>query len=131
MPFLSETTQVKERTQIPEEKLMYFRARLSTRIHALILNRFRALEDKFGYKKSDLAHRINKDAALITRWLSGPGNLELSSVSDLLLAMGLEPWLDYQELQEGAIAPSKEAWLVPRVKVEEPKQKEEAPLTMP
>jgi hypothetical protein len=40
--------------------------------------------------KKGLADLLGKDPSQITRWLSVPSNLELDTISDILLAMGAE-----------------------------------------
>jgi choline dehydrogenase-like flavoprotein len=108
-PFLAEVLNASE---VPEEHLEYFRSRLKMRLYSMIQNVFRSLQSEKGFSKAMLAKRLGKDPALITRWMNSPGNLEVSTISDLLLAMGREPILGVQDLEQGAIAPSKEAWLM-------------------
>ena len=107
-PFLAE---VLESSPIPESRLEYFRARLKIRLYSMIQNRFRALQNERGFSKIELARRLGKDPGQITRWMNSPGNLEVNTISDLLLAMRHEPILDTQDLEQGAIAPTQEAWL--------------------
>ena len=40
--------------------------------------------------RKDIAAKLRKDPAQITRWLSSPTNLTLDTISDLLLACGAE-----------------------------------------
>jgi hypothetical protein len=61
----------------------YFRARLKHRIYSLILKEFKASR----LSKADLARRLGKDPAQLTRLLSGPGNLTVETTSDLLFAI--------------------------------------------
>ncbi len=49
----------------------------------------RALEQS-GLAKKDIASNIAKDPAQITRWLKGPSNWTLDTVSNLLLAVDAE-----------------------------------------
>ena len=62
--------------------LAYFRARLKQRIYSLAIKEFK----KSGLSQADLARRLGKEPAQVSRLLSGPGNLTLETVSDLLLA---------------------------------------------
>ena len=89
---------------IPEEKLVYFRARLKNRIHAMVLDYFVLLVKDKGFTKADLARRLDKRPEQITRWLGSPSNLTLDTVSDLLLGMGREPLLGAVDLSLGARA---------------------------
>lgn len=83
--------EVREKTNaLSKQTLWYFRARLQTLVYDLVLGEFIRLSEKEGLKKADLARRLQKPPEQITRWLGAPGNWELDTVSDLLLAMGLE-----------------------------------------
>jgi transcriptional regulator with XRE-family HTH domain len=68
----------------------YYRRRLKNRIFARLAAFFAEEAKRTGLTKKDLAERLNKDPAQITRWLSGPSNLTLDTLSDLLLAMDAE-----------------------------------------
>lgn len=87
-PFLS-TLLPKERP--PAFVLGYLRSSFLNRLHQSVLSVFVDLEQKKQISKAELARRLDKDPSLITRWLSGPGNWELGTVSDLLAGMGYEP----------------------------------------
>jgi hypothetical protein len=83
---------------IPPEKLAYFRARLQDRIYDLIVREFLRKENAGVMTRGDLAERIDKDPAQITRYLASPGNWTLDTTSDLLLgvcgaelAIGIRP----------------------------------------
>lgn len=78
---------------IPEETRIFFRERLRRRLHELVLQEFAELEAK-GFTRAQLARRIGKTPAQITRYLGGPGNWTIATVSDLLLGMGGEPALE-------------------------------------
>lgn len=84
--FLSE---ILEGKPIPEDKLVYFRERLRDRLHSAILAAFQERAKK-GFKQSDLAERIHKKRAQITRWFSTTSNLTLDSVSDLMVGLGMD-----------------------------------------
>jgi transcriptional regulator with XRE-family HTH domain len=84
--FLSE---ILEGGPISEDKLVYFRERLRDRLHSAILAAFQQRAEK-GFKQSDLADRIHKKRAQITRWLGSPSNLTLDSISDLMVGMGMD-----------------------------------------
>jgi len=66
--------------------LAYFRQRQSNRVYEAVFKAFVGT----GITKADLARKLKKKPEQITRWLSGPGNWTLDTVSDLLLALGSE-----------------------------------------
>jgi hypothetical protein len=66
--------------------LAYFRERQSNRVYEAVFKAFVGA----GITKADLARKLKKKPEQITRWLSGPGNWTLDTVSDLLLALGSE-----------------------------------------
>lgn len=78
---------------IPIGKLAYFRARLSNRIHELVLSEFMRLSEGGKITKAELAKRIGRKPEQVTRWLGASGNWTIETLSDLLLAMGREPKL--------------------------------------
>jgi hypothetical protein len=85
-------------SDIPAEKLIYFRSRLSNRFHALVLSEFSKLETN----KAELARRIGRAPEQITRWLGSPGNWTFDTLSDLLLGLGLEPVVSARSVKEAA-----------------------------
>lgn len=87
-PFLSD---VLSGERIPEGKLAYFRARLSNRLHELVLSAFLKLEQQQKISKASLAKRLGRKPEQISRWLGAPGNWTIETFSDLLLGMGVEP----------------------------------------
>ncbi len=88
--FLSEILDLDNHNEISLNKMAYFRERLRNRLHQVVLSRFLTLEDSRGFTKADLAHRIGKEPAQVTRWLNAPGNWTLDTVSDLLVGMASE-----------------------------------------
>lgn len=70
--------------------LYYYRRRLKNRTFARLATFFAEQAEETGLTKKDLAERLGKDPAQITRWLAGPSNLTLDTLSDLLLAMEAE-----------------------------------------
>ena len=95
--FLSE---VLSASVIPAGKLAYFRGRLTNRFHALVLEEFARLESEGVMTRADLARRIAREPAQITRWLGTPGNWTLDTISDLLIGMGYEPGLSLVNLRQ-------------------------------
>lgn len=82
-------TEVLNAPHLSKKALGYFRARLKNRLHQLILGEYLKLEAN-GLTRAKLARRVCKRPEQITRLLGAPGNWELDTVSDLLLAMGYE-----------------------------------------
>ncbi len=95
--FLSE---ILEGQPIPTGKLAYFRARLSNRIHELVLEEFMRLEKEGKVTRAELARRINRKPEQVTRWLGAAGNWTIDTFSDLLLGMGCEPDLSIISLNK-------------------------------
>ena len=85
---------------IPAGKLEYFRSRLSNRLHEIIIDEFARLSETKSFTKADLARRIGRAPAQITRWLGAPSNWTIDTVSDLALGMGFEPSVDLTRLVE-------------------------------
>lgn len=78
-----------ERETLSPHQVEYFRARLKNRIHDAVLAAFEA-KARDGFTRADLARRLERRPEQVTRWLGAPGNWTIETVSDLLLAMGLE-----------------------------------------
>lgn len=87
---------------IPQAKMSYFRGRLANRFHALVLEEFSRLESEGKISRADLARRISREPAQITRWLGTSGNWTFDTLSDLLLGMGCEPALSIANLRQSA-----------------------------
>jgi hypothetical protein len=87
MSFLAE---ILDWRPIPEDKLVYFRERLRHRLHAAILDAFLKRSAERGLRQSDLAIRIDRTRAQITRWFSTASNLTLDSISDLMVGLGMD-----------------------------------------
>jgi hypothetical protein len=95
---------------IPANKLGYFRARLTNRLHELIITEFERLSQSGKISKADLARRIGKKPEQITRWLGAPGNWTIETVSDLAIGMGCEPKINLLSfLEQQASQPSLES----------------------
>lgn len=76
------------------DDIVYYRERNRNKVYAAVVSLFSKLVDTERLTKREIAFRLGKEPAQITRWLSGPSNWTLDTVSDLLLAMGRE--LDYK-----------------------------------
>jgi plasmid maintenance system antidote protein VapI len=62
------------------------RARNKNKAHSQCLELF----EKSGLTKADLAKMLGKKPEQITRWLAGPGNITLDTLSDLVFALSGE-----------------------------------------
>ena len=105
--FLSE---ILEGKPIPKGKLAFFQERLRDHLYELVVSEFLKREQAGVLTKAAVAHRLGKDPSQITRWLGAPGNWELDTVSDLLLAIAqAEPAISLAPLtvKVGSVADSK------------------------
>ena len=66
--------------------LGFVRTRNKNKAHSLLLELF----DQSHLSKADLARMLNKQPEQITRWLAGPSNLTLDTLSDLIFALAGE-----------------------------------------
>lgn len=69
--------------KIDHAVLAFVQARNRNKAHSLLLERFK----ESGLSKTELAVMLGKRPEQITRWLGGPGNLTLDTISDLLFAL--------------------------------------------
>ena len=76
----------------------YFRAKTRRHFHNAVLTKFLELSDDTQISKAKLARRLNISPSQITRWLSSPGNWQIDTLSDLLLAMSCQASLFAEEL---------------------------------
>jgi hypothetical protein len=70
--------------------LFFFRQQNKNRLYEQVIDFFATRAERDGLTKKDIAEILGKDPAQITRLLSGPGNWEQDTTSDLLYAMGGE-----------------------------------------
>jgi|SRR6185437_13121766 len=73
-----------------QRDLVYFRTRCRNRFYQTVVAYFAEQAKENGLTKAELAKLLNKDPGQVNRWLSGPGNWTLDTISDLLLAMNAE-----------------------------------------
>jgi len=85
--FLSE---ILEDRPIPESTLIYFRERFRDKLHSAILEAFLIRSQQKNLKRQDLAARIHRTKAQISRWFSAPSNITLDSISDLMVGLGMD-----------------------------------------
>jgi hypothetical protein len=76
--------------EIEARDVAYYRRRQQNRVFAALAAFFAEEAAKGNISKKEIAEALNRDPAQITRWLSAPSNLQLDTISDLLLAMGAE-----------------------------------------
>jgi hypothetical protein len=69
--------------RIPEGNLAYFTARNRRKIYSAVIKEFK----DSGLTQIQLARRLGKRPEVICRWLSGPGNWGLDTVSLLLFGI--------------------------------------------
>ena len=81
---------LKDNAPLDEREIFYFRASYRDRVYQSVMAYFAACAERDGLTKARIASLLQRDPASITRWLSGPGNWTLDTVSDLLLAMDAE-----------------------------------------
>ncbi len=80
----------KDDAPLTEREVFYFRTSYRNRVYQSVMAYFAACAERDGLTKARIAALLQRDPASITRWLSGPGNWTLDTVSDLLLAMNAE-----------------------------------------
>lgn len=102
IPILSNSKEL----EIPARAKAYFRARLSNKIHSLVLSEFSKQESIGVISKASLARRVGKKPEQITRWLGSSGNWTIETLSDLLLGMGLEPSISLKKISDAYSSPS-------------------------
>jgi transcriptional regulator with XRE-family HTH domain len=81
---------LKNHGPVPERDIQYYRQRHKNRVFEEIVAFFAEEAERRGITKKDIADRLRRDPAQITRWLSSPTNLTLDTISDILLALNAE-----------------------------------------
>ena len=76
--------------KMPRE-MYYYRQRFKNAVFSRLQKFFVDEAERTGITKKDIATRLRRDPAQITRWLSNPSNLTIETLSDLLFAMEAEP----------------------------------------
>src|SRR5687767_14529227 len=87
---MENTSKNKPRKKVSPRDLFFFRHRQKNRMFQSVLAYFADQAETTGLTKKDVADALDNHASQITRWFSGPGNWEMDTVSDLLLAMNAE-----------------------------------------
>lgn len=89
---------------IPERDVFYYRARQKNRIFDELVTYFARRAEQDGITKAEIARKLKRDPAQVTRWLSQPSNLTLDTISDLLLALDAEMDCEVAPFEQRAIA---------------------------
>lgn len=86
---------------IPAGQRAYFQERLKGRIFSFIVGAFlKQQRENPEITKAAIARRLERRPEQINRWLAGPSNMTVETISDLILAVcGSEPSIDVAPLQ--------------------------------
>jgi hypothetical protein len=81
---------------LSQRSIFYCRERLRNRIFDCVI---RALAERVASgatTRASIAKRLGKDPAQVTRWLSGPSNWTIDTISDLMLALDAELLMEHR-----------------------------------
>lgn len=78
--------------------LGYFQQKFREEVHEQLLELYDSVKSARGIARSDLAKKIGRRPEQVTRWLSSPTNLEIDTISDLALGLGVIPKLEFQPI---------------------------------
>ena len=94
-------TQLEQALSEPEIKkfwLGYFQENFRETVHQQLLELYQELRKATGFTRCDLAQKIGRRPEQVTRWLSAPTNLELDTISDMGLGMGVIPKISFEPI---------------------------------
>lgn len=80
----------------------YFQQRQRNRLYEAVVKIVEDAARLDGKKKKDLAEKIGISPSQISRWLSGPSNWTIDSISDVLWALGGELDFDFVRFADRA-----------------------------
>ncbi|MGE6697555.1 helix-turn-helix domain-containing protein [Hyphomonas sp. NPDC076900] len=93
-------SEVLAETPISEGNKIYFQERLKSRLHEILVNTFQTAEQQGTITKTELARKLGKRPEQISRWLNSSSNMQLNTLSDMLLGLGYEPDISVRELSD-------------------------------
>ncbi len=91
--------ELQDRDKLSPTTRAYFRQRQRNRLHDLVLRKFREASKEDGLTRANLARRMGRAPAVVTRLLQSPGNWRLDTLSDMLLAIAGE------EIEVASVSP--------------------------
>lgn len=80
----------KQNNPLSRRVIAYYRRRQQNRIFSQIAQFFAHEAERGKITRKEMAEKLSKDPAQVSRWLSAPSNLTLDTISDILLSMGAE-----------------------------------------
>ena len=90
--------------------IAYYRQRTRNRVWEAVIKALDRAHDLHGTRRKDIADFLTVPPSQVSRWLSGPGNWEIDTVSDLLLSAGAE--MDFVPVRFDERAPKNEFHLL-------------------
>ncbi|MHC4705586.1 MAG: hypothetical protein ACYS8I_00670 [Planctomycetota bacterium] len=81
---------MKNTSKISQREIRFSRRLLRNQVYTELLGLFAEKAESEGLTKSRIAALLDRDPSQITRWFAEPSNLELDTISDLLIAIGGE-----------------------------------------
>lgn len=68
----------------------YFQQRQRNRLYETVVHAIEDAADRTGIRKKDIAEKAGVSPPQLSRWLAGPANWTIDSISDVLYALGME-----------------------------------------
>lgn len=81
---------MKNTSKISQRDIRFARRFLRNQVYTELLGLFAEKAQSEALTKSRIAASLDRDPSQITRWFAEPSNLELDTISDLLVAIGGE-----------------------------------------
>ena len=85
---------------LPPRMIFYHRERLRNRIFDCVVKALAERAAAGVATRALIARRLGKDPAQVTRWLSGPSNWTIDTISDLMAALNVELVLEQRRYEE-------------------------------